>query len=241
LQKENSYDTIRINNKDASPNCIKGVIDMIQEASQKLKRIFSQHQVLNIKELIHFSKRSRASVFRDLNHLNYLSSYTHAGSYYTLEEIADFDQNGLWYHNEIGFSKNGNLKNTVSFLVEKAEDGKTHAELEALLRIRVHNTLLDLIKEGLLTRKKWQKIYLYLSSDPERAKKQLKCRQDRTSFRKKPITFDSQIVIQVLLEILNSCERRPKYITSRLQSKGIKVKAEEVEDIFEHYHLAKKN
>lgn len=214
---------------------------MVSKTTKKLKRILSHHHVLNMNDLIRFSKRSRASVFRDLRDLNYLSSYTHAGRYYTLKKIADFDQYGLWYSNGIGFSKNGNLKNTVCSLVEKSKDGKTHSELESILRIRVHNTLLDLVKEETIKRKRWEKIYLYLSSDPEHSKNQFNCRKNKMNLHKKPVNFDSQTVIHVLLEILHSSERRPKYIISRLHSQGIKVRTREVEKIFDHYDLSKKN
>ena len=36
------------------------------------------------------------TVFRKLKLLDYLTSYSHRGRYYTLREIARFDDNGLW-------------------------------------------------------------------------------------------------------------------------------------------------
>ena len=36
------------------------------------------------------------TVFRKLRPLDYLTSYSHRGRYYTLREIARFDDNGLW-------------------------------------------------------------------------------------------------------------------------------------------------
>ena len=38
------------------------------------------------------------TVFRKLKLLDYRTSYTHRGSYYTLNEIAHFDDSGLWSH-----------------------------------------------------------------------------------------------------------------------------------------------
>jgi hypothetical protein len=39
------------------------------------------------------------TVFRRLKALGYLSSYSHRGKYYTLLEIPEFDELGLWsYH-----------------------------------------------------------------------------------------------------------------------------------------------
>src|ERR1035441_672276 len=36
------------------------------------------------------------TVFRKLKELSYRTSYSHRGSFYTLDEIADFDERGLW-------------------------------------------------------------------------------------------------------------------------------------------------
>jgi len=64
------------------------------------------------------------TVFRKLKSLAYLSSYSHRGSYYTLAEIARFDDKGLWSHKTIWFSRYGTLLATVeSFLFQLAEPG----------------------------------------------------------------------------------------------------------------------
>ncbi len=203
--------------------------------------LFEKHRVLDLNSLKNCLQRSRASVFRDLGKLGYLSSYTHSGRYFTLKNIADFNSLGLWYHNHIGFSKHGNLKNTLTVLIENSEDGKTHSELENLLQIRAHNSLLNLVNQGLVSRQRWNNLYLYLSAMEEKAKRQLNCRQQQTIYKSKPPSLNSQIVILVLLEILHSSERRPNYISSRLKSQGIQVTNKEVEDIFLHYNLGKKN
>jgi len=45
------------------------------------------------------------SVFRRLSALGYLSSFNHDGRYYTLDDIPDFDINGLWHFQGVFFSK----------------------------------------------------------------------------------------------------------------------------------------
>ena len=39
---------------------------------------------------------ARRTVFRKLKELRYRTSYSHRGSYYTLDDIAKFDERGLW-------------------------------------------------------------------------------------------------------------------------------------------------
>jgi len=56
-------------------------------------------------------------VFRKLKQLGYHASYTHRGRFYTLAEIARFDDRGLWSHETVWFSRHGTLVATVEAFV----------------------------------------------------------------------------------------------------------------------------
>ena len=47
------------------------------------------------------------TVFRKLKELSYRTSYSHRGSFYTLDEIVTFDQQGLWSFDSVWFSRHG--------------------------------------------------------------------------------------------------------------------------------------
>lgn len=116
-------------------------------SQRKVENIFRKRRVVTMSDLIEvIGSSSRMTVFRRLRKIDYLSSYTHAGRYYTLYDIARFDEDGIWFYDDIGFSQNGSLKNTVTHLVDSCNAGKFHSELERQLRVRVHNVLLDLVK-----------------------------------------------------------------------------------------------
>ena len=57
------------------------------------------------------------TVFRKLKPLDYLSSYSHRGRFYTLREIARFDDHGLWSLAEVWFSRFGTLLATAEAFV----------------------------------------------------------------------------------------------------------------------------
>ncbi|HPG30463.1 MAG TPA: hypothetical protein PLQ81_06720 [bacterium] len=38
----------------------------------------------------------KMTIFRKLKELSYITSYSHAGKYYTLNEIAKYNENGIW-------------------------------------------------------------------------------------------------------------------------------------------------
>src|ERR1700730_14808159 len=61
-----------------------------------------------------------ATVFRKLAELDYRTSYSHRGRFYTLEEIARFDAVGLWSFRSVWFSRFGTLVATVEALVAAA-------------------------------------------------------------------------------------------------------------------------
>jgi len=120
---------------------------MPKSKNKKLEEFFRRRLVVDLQELrVVFKGRSNRSLYRDLTKAGYLSSYSHAGRFYTLKEIPSFDKNGLWqYRNKVLFSKYGTLKETIRALVTDSECGYSHSELVQLLLIRIQNTLNDLI------------------------------------------------------------------------------------------------
>ena len=57
--------------------------------------------------------QSRMTVFRRLSKLDYISSCSHRGKYYSLKRIAKYSEYGLWIHKSVLFSRYGTLKNQL--------------------------------------------------------------------------------------------------------------------------------
>jgi hypothetical protein len=94
------------------------MLDSISSA-KTLRSQFRRTVVADIGELFVILKtQSRMSVFRRLREVGYRSSYTHAGRYYTLLDIPRFDERGLWFHQDVGFSRFGTLKSTLIALAD---------------------------------------------------------------------------------------------------------------------------
>lgn len=213
-----------------------------KEASGKaLEKLFRRRPVVELDALYHTLKtRSRMSAFRRLREFDYLSSYTHAGRYYTLAEIPRFDEQGLWLYRDIGFSREGTLKNTVAHLVETGDAGQTHRELERLVRVRVHNTLLSLVQEQRIDRQRIEKMYLYVSIETERAAQQLTARRELlASTEKVALPLTASTIIEVLVEVIQRGHPKvtPVEVAKRLADRGVLVTAQQVEEIFDRYGL----
>src|SRR5438309_8812674 len=81
------------------------------------------------------------TVFRKLKPLDYLVSYSHRGRYYTLREIARFDDMGLWSQEDIWFSRFGTLLATAERFVNHSSRGYFADELAHALHVEVQDAL----------------------------------------------------------------------------------------------------
>ena len=182
--------------------------------------------------------RSRTTIFRVLSAADYLTSYSHAGRYYTLKRIPKFDSHGIWLHRGIGFSVHGTLRATVTDVVGKSPAGQTHSELQELLHLRVHDTLRLLVHGHMLSRKLFRDAYVYLSAKPKRASAQWGQRQQLAA-GSSSAELEPSRVIDVLVDLIRHPSDDASAVSRRLRSLGHTVTAEEVEAIFLRYNLKK--
>ena len=92
------------------------------------------------------------TVFRKLKPLGYLTSYSHRGRYYTLREIAPFDDNGLWSQAAAWFSRFGTLLATAEAFVHRSPRGYFAPELAGVLHVEVHDALHQLVQQRRVSR-----------------------------------------------------------------------------------------
>jgi len=214
------------------------------DVQKKLENFIKSRRVVEMRDLFEaVQSTSRMTVFRRLSGIEYLCSYTHAGRYYTLFDIARFDSDGIWFYDDIGFSQNGSLKNTVTYLVHNGDAGKFHSDLERQLKVRVHNVLLDLVNSKQIKRTKFQGQYFYLSTDKARSTKQIEQR-DKLSMqaRRIPVFILEPMVIEILAEVIRQSKRHPRadQVASALAMRGLPIAENDVMTVFDHYDIEKK-
>lgn len=142
-----------------------------------LKRLLRQRKIATMQELKEaLGTRVDLTVFRKLRELSYRTSYSHRGSYYTLDEITRFDDLGLWPFRSVWFSTYGTLLSTTEALVDGSGGGYFAAELENVLHVSVKASVVKLFRENRISRKEITGRYLYLSSQPDRRREQLAAR-----------------------------------------------------------------
>ena len=208
--------------------------EMAEEAVGRLVTVLRRRRVLELIAIQSEVGRSRRSLFRDLAQIDYLASFTHAGRYYTLVELVRFDEHGLWFHGNIGFSRVGTLKETVVKAVEESEVGCTHLELARRLRVRVHNTLFDLVSHQRIARHAWQRCQLYVSRAAARAAQQVAGREEQSATALSPAS-----TMAVLAEALR-LSRAPidiPTLTARLRTGGEVLTPAQVEAVLVRYGI----
>jgi hypothetical protein len=149
---------------------------------QALRRHLLRHKIATLPELKSaLGTTTDVTVFRKLKLLDYLSSYTHRGRYYTLRETARFDSAGLWSHESVWFSRYGTLVATIEDFVNQSPRGWFADELADWLHAEVQDPLHDLVRAGRLRRSAVAGRFLYTSADSRQARDQLRTRQTAQS------------------------------------------------------------
>ncbi len=200
---------------------------------------FRALRILTLEQLCRKLRSSRSTVLRRLDEHGYYSSYNHSGKFLTIDELAEFDSRGLWAWNSARFSKHGNLKETVWNFVESSQQGMTHGELAALLGVRTHNSLLELVQEEWIRRERLGPTFVYLSHKASVRREQLRRRKSLLDEGQKPRATTRQI-IATLLELIKDPRALRHHIVLRCQRSGVSISRELVDAIFETYDLDKK-
>jgi len=182
--------------------------------AKELLSLFKREKVTDLAEIKEaLGTQSTMTAFRKLKQLCYFSSYSHRGKYYTIKDIAEFNNKGLWSLRSIRFSKYGTLLETSRGFVNISEIGYSARELEEELEVRVQEALLHLYKNEKIFREKMSGVYIYVSADPSIKERQLLLRRqielipvDTLSI--KTISHELKAAIVLFYSILDERQRR---------------------------------
>src|ERR1700681_126427 len=146
--------------------------------SDELRSLLLRNRIATLGELKQaLGTAVDVTVFRKLRSLDYLTSYSHRGRYYTLREIASFDDNGLWSQATVWFSRFGTLLATAEAFVNRSPRGYFADELAPALHVEVQDSLHQLAQQGRVSRQLVSGRYLYAATDPVIQRRQLLTRR----------------------------------------------------------------
>jgi hypothetical protein len=153
-------------------------MNIVRFPAEKLVNLLHEHKVATMPQLKDALGTSVTyTVLRKLSPLGYRSSYSHGGTYFTLDCLAHYDELGLWSYRDVHFSQHGTLLNTAEALVSQSAGGYQVPELEAVVHVAAKDALRQLVHAQRLFRREWQGRYLYCAQDRTRRQEQWTARQ----------------------------------------------------------------
>ena len=185
-------------------------------SAEALRDLFHEQRIATMSDLKKvLGSGVDMTVFRKLRELSYHTSYSHRGRYYTLDEIAEFDELGLWSYASVWFSSYGTLLKSACALVESSKRGYFTEELADVLQVRVKDALLALVRRGRLAREQVFGRWLYCSSDAHRRSQQLMARRLRPEFHplapfrpEQGLSDELKAAIVIFCSLLDEKQRR---------------------------------
>lgn len=154
------------------------IMNTAKYSPKAIEKFLKRRKIATLDQLITaMDNPARSTIFRKLEQLEYLSSYSHRGKYYTLRSIASFNNLGLWDYRSVHFSRFGNLLDTAQAFVHDSEAGYTATELKDVLHVKTKHALTQLYRSGRVQRDRFDSVYLYLSIKDQIADRQRKARK----------------------------------------------------------------
>ena len=174
-----------------------------------------------------------------LNQIGYFRSYTDNGKWYTFRDSPQFNQEGIWHHKNIGFSKHGSLTATINHLVGHSPAGLSARELALKLQHPCHAVLTNLHKAGALDRVKVQGEFRYLSTAEQinRQQRELAAAAQPPSAS---TSLSTQAAVFVLVEYIKHPELSFEQIAANLrQQRELTLTPESIRRFFQEQDLKK--
>ena len=206
--------------------------------SERLQRLLRRRKCWLLAELAHSLDYALISVRRLLKQIGYFRSYTHNGKWYTLRDSPEFDQDGLWHHKDIGFSKHGSLVATISYLVGRSPMGLSARELADKLQHPCHAVLTNLHKSQVLDRLQVAGEYRYLATAGPANRRQ---REELAGVTPRSITsLSTQAAVWVLVEHIKNPALSFEQIAARVgEQHHLLVAPESIQRFFQEQDLKK--
>jgi len=200
----------------------------------KIIKMIFRKKMITIDELSSHLKSSVKTARRRLKQWKAYTSYNQNARYYTLPNIPEFDKNGLWIYRKIGFSKHGNLKQTVINLINYSKEGLDVAEMSDLLGISVRSFLTAFQKNPDIKREKIHGRFVYFSVVDQDYIRQKDCRASMTRIKQLP--NDTEIIL-ILVESIKNPHLNIEELSLKLRKKNCIVTPESISNLFTYHGL----
>jgi hypothetical protein len=196
-------------------------------------------KIFTLKRLTAILDCSSRTAQKKLKLWNTYTSYNQNGRYYTLPEIPQFDAHGLWRHKNIAFSKHGNLKKTIIYLVTASSAGLTGKQLGDLLGLVPQSFLHHFRDCHGIQREKYDGVYVYFADAASVYDRQVRRRRTIGYLPARGAVTDSE-AIMLLVAIIKHHKISVADILALPEIKKSKLTERDVQGFLESHGLVKK-
>ena len=208
--------------------------------TDQLKSLFGQKACWTIADLCHELGYAAISIRRFLKQLGYFSSFTHNSKFYTLSYVPTFNKNGLWFCDRVGFSKHGNLKQTLLHFIDHSAYGLSAKDLEEKISVPCYAVLNHLYKSQKIARVKTKRQFVYLSADAVRKQQQMSALQLQAQQIRQPReSLSAQAAVYVLAEFIKNPKVSFDELSRAVAKKDVIARPEAIARLFEEHDLKK--
>lgn len=200
----------------------------------KILKDISRKKIITIDMLAALLDSSVKTARRRLKLWHAYTSYNKNGSYYTLPNIPEFDENGLWAYRKVRFSRSGNLKQTSIHLIQRSRAGLDAAELSDLLGISIRSFLTAFQKHQDLKREKIQGRYVYFSTIEKDYIRQKDNRAGMSRIKQLPSDIEA---ILILVETIKNPHLSIEGLALKLGDNNCRVAPESIRKLFDYHGL----
>lgn len=199
--------------------------------------MFKEFNVLTLDQVSRKNKCSIRTVQRWFARLSVLRSYNKNSRYYTLADIPDFNNNGIWRYRDILFSKYGNLKQTVKHLILVSDRGLNGNEIGEIVKLSPRSFMHHFREMEGVFREKYEGAYVYFSDDPPTYAKQNSNRIRAVDAQK----IDDAVAVKILVEYIKHPDMSTRELSNVLRDRRVcRVSTFEIENLFAFHNLKKK-
>jgi len=202
-------------------------------------RWFKKQKVVTVVQLASWLSCSVVTARRRLKALSAYTSYNRNGRYYTLPEIAQFDDTGLWRYRGAFFSKHGNLKQTLVYLVTHSEQGLSGAELGEILGLQPRSFLSHFRDHPAIYRENRMGRWIWFAADLGIREQQMQARLAQEVAGASCMPSDMDAVL-VLVDLISHPDSDVEQIARRLKSKQLDIDVTTIRQLLKHHGLLKK-
>ncbi len=205
----------------------------------RVMKVFKKKKVLMIEELSRLLGSSLVTARRRLKQWEAYTSYNQNGRYYVLPDIAKFDTDGFWRHQDILFSQHGNLKQTVIALVKNSPTGLAGSQIGELVSLAPRSFLSHFRNESQLRREMIEGRFVYFASDKATCIQQKKNLQEQTNPSDMHAPTDAEAVV-ILVERIKYSGLSIEDLAKKLRKVGYRFNAEAIRHFLDSHGLLKK-